>query len=108
VAELLKSPRINLVLTDKIHNNWNALHKAILQDNVETVKICLFFQSCLIVYTSGSQLGFRQYLNFTYLSAVNCSQECRKTVLLPMKGAAGSKRLRTTGLFKLSVYEIKT
>ena len=31
VAELLKSPNINLEIPDEIHNQWNALHKAVLQ-----------------------------------------------------------------------------
>ena len=39
VAELLKSPDIDVNLIDKIHNGWNALHKAVLQDNVDTVFI---------------------------------------------------------------------
>ena len=39
MAELLKSPDIDVNLIDKIHNGWNALHKAVLQDNVETVFI---------------------------------------------------------------------
>jgi hypothetical protein len=37
VSELLQCSGIDLTPADKIHNGWNALHKAVLQDNVDTV-----------------------------------------------------------------------
>ena len=38
---LADSPGIDLNKVDVIHNEWNALHYAILQDNVEAVKILI-------------------------------------------------------------------
>lgn len=38
---LAKAPNIDLNQIDFIHNDWNALHYAILQDNVEAVEILI-------------------------------------------------------------------
>lgn len=38
---LAKAPTIDLNQIDIIHNDWNALHYAILQDNVEAVDVLI-------------------------------------------------------------------